>query len=226
MRPLSTSCRARFQHGDFEFISLALTGAPLDESSIRSLLGEPDTLGLVLERPQLLRAVLELSEPLRISPELYFFVLVRHNLKEAGIDDVGVADYVAATLAENARGNPLAEREARSPGTSFNYQIDFLEELDGGSSYDRFFLQVQCGNHFLVMTSLFPSFLRRRSRRSGAPGVRYYDGVARNAFLAARDHPLAEEFALVEVYQRLAERFVETRRALNRMAEEYLFLRA
>jgi len=224
MNTVPTSCLARLQPCDFEFISLVLTGESSNLSAIGSLLVDSDTLGSVLEQPQLLQAILELSDPLSISAELYFFVLVRHNLSEAGIDDVGVADYVAATLAEHSRGNAQAERSSNHPEASFNYHIDFIEQLAGVSGYDLFFLHVQCGNHFLVMTGLFPIFLRRRSQRRGAPGVGYYEGVARNAYLAARDHPLAEEFALADVYGRLANRFAETRRALNRMAEEYLFL--
>jgi len=226
MNTVPTSCRARLQPRDFEFVALALTGVPLEQSAIRSLLVDPDALGRLLETPQLLQAILELPDPLGISAELYFFVLVRHNLKEAGIDDIEVADYVAATLAEYSRSNPMAEKSEQRRGAGFDYHIDFIEELGEMSVYDRFFLQVRCGNHFLVMTGLFPSFLRRRAQRHGAPGVRYYEGVARNAFLAARAHPLAEEFALADVYQRLANRFAETRRALNCMADEYLFLRS
>jgi hypothetical protein len=224
MIPLPTSCRSRLQERDFEFIAHTLTGTSLESSSLAKLLSDPDTLDSVLEQPQLFRAIIELIDPLSISPELYFFVLVRHNLKHAGIDDIEIADYVAVTLSDHARCNPLANRKGRRPEADFAYHIDFIEELSGLSATERFFLQVQCGNHFLVLTGLFPRMLRHRARRRGAPGVRYYEGVAREAFLAAGDHPLAEEFAVAEVYERLAGRFGETRRALNRMAEEYLFL--
>jgi hypothetical protein len=42
--------------------------------------------------------------------------------------------------------------------------------------------------------------------------------------LAGR-HPLAEEFAVRDIYRRLGECFSETRRALNRMADEMSFSR-
>ena len=170
--------------------------------------------------------MIELADPLSISPEFYFFVLVRHSLQNAGIEDIEIADYVAATLSEHARGKPLGIRSAKRPEADFTYHIDFIEELDGLSPTDRFFLHVQCGNHFLVLTGLFPGMLRHRAKRRGAPGVRYYEGVARSAFLAAGDNPVAEEYAVAEVYERLAGQFGKTRRALNRMAEEFLFLGA
>lgn len=67
-------------------------------------------------------------------------------------------------------------------------------------------------------------FLERRAERRGAPGLGYYESVARHSFRTAGQHPLATEYAVREVYGRLAECFTETRRALNRMAESRLFL--
>jgi hypothetical protein len=211
---------------DFEFIASVLGGAALQGSALESLLREPDTLDAVLDQPQLFQAIIGLVEPLSISPQLYFYVLVRDNLKNAGIDDIDVADYIAATLANHARGISSGSRAMHPSVADFSYHVDFIGQFDGLSNCDRFFLHVHCGNQFLVLTGLFPSFLRRRSRRRGAPGVRYYEGVACDAFLAAREHPLAEEFAVADVYGQLAGRFRETRRALNKMAEDYLFLEA
>ncbi len=224
MHTVATSCRERFQPRDFEFILEALTGTRGGAPELESLFEDPGSLLAVLDHEQLVKAVLELPFPLAISPELYFFVLVRRSLKHAGIEDAEIADYVAATLAAHAGGSPLGGARLDKPDADFTYHVDFLGELEGISDYDRFFLEVQCGNHFLVLTGLFPKFLRHRADRRGAPGVRYYEGVARSAFLKAGDHPLADEFAVRSIYPRLAECFTETRRALNRMAEDYLFL--
>ena len=96
--------------------------------------------------------------------------------------------------------------------------------MDALTKYDRFFLEVQCGNHFLVLTGMFPKFLAHRADRRGAPGVSYYESVAKNAYLAAGDHPLAHEFEVRSIYPRLVECFTQTRQALNRMTEDFLFL--
>ncbi|MCB1086918.1 MAG: hypothetical protein KDM63_07720 [Verrucomicrobiae bacterium] len=225
MHAVPTSCRARLQPRDFEFIVTALTGrSDRQADALKGMFEDPGGLTEILDQDRLVRAVLELPFPLAISPQLYFYVLVRRSLKNAAIDDVEIADYVAATLALHASGSPLGVSRGSRPETDFTYHIDFIEQMDGISDYDRFFLEVQCGNHFLVLTGLFPRFLEHRADRRGAPGLRYYEGVARQAFAVAGDHPLAAEFAVNEVYHRLADRFSETRRALNRMADEFMFL--
>jgi hypothetical protein len=225
MIPVPTSCRERLQPRDFEFITTVLAGGDRGATFLAELFEEADSLAVVLDQDKLLRAVLELPSPLSISPELYFYVIVRRSLKDAGIDDLEIADYVAATLADHAGGgHHSASRGGDLPEAEFTYHVDFIEKMTDLSSTERFFLEVQCGNRFLVLTGLFPHFLTRRAVRRGAPGLDYYEGVARQAFLIAGRHPLADEFAVREVYRRLGDCFTETRRALNRMAEERLFL--
>jgi len=225
MIPVPTSCRERLQPRDFEFITKVLAGGDRGATFLAELFQEADSLAVVLDQDKLLRAVLELPSPLSISPELYFYVIVRRSLKDAGITDLEIADYVAATLADHAGGGRhSAPRGGDLPEAEFTYHVDFIEKMTDSSSTERFFLEVQCGNRFLVLTGLFPHFLTRRAARRGAPGLDYYEGVARHAFLVAGRHPLADEFAVREVYRRLGDCFTETRRALNRMAEERLFL--
>lgn len=224
MNPVPTSCRARLQPRDFDFISATLAGSPEERGFLASLFEEPSALSAILENDRLFRSVLELPMPLSVSPEFYFFVLVRRSLKDAGIDDLEIADYVAATLADEAGGSLTRGPSVRTPGADFTYHVDIVERMNGASPCERFFLEVQCGNRFLVLTGLFPRFLERRSERRGAPGLIYYEGVARQSFRTAGKHPLAAEYAVREVYGRLVECFPETRRALNRMAEELLFL--
>jgi hypothetical protein len=227
MIPVPTSCRERLQPRDFEFISKVLAGGDRVATFLAELFEEADSLAVVLDQDKLLRAVLELPSPLSISPELYFYVIVRRGLKDAGITDLEIADYVAATLADHAGGGRhSASRGGDLPETDFTYHVDIIEKMTDASTTERFFLEVQCGNRFLVLTGLFPHFLTRRAARRGAPGLEYYEGVARQAFLIAGRHPLAEEFAVREVYRRLGDCFSETRRALNRMAEERMFLGA
>ena len=226
MIPVPTSCRERLQPRDFEFITRTLSGGERGATFLAELFKEPDSLAVVLDQDKLLRALLELPAPLSISPELYFYVIVRRSLKDAGIDDLEIADYVAATLADHAGGSASRRESDRMPDAEFTYHVDIIERMIDASSTERFFLEVECGNRFLVLTGLFPNFLTRRAARRGAPVLDYYEGVARHAFLVAGRHPLAEEFAVREVYRRLGDCFSETRRALNRMAEERMFLGA
>ena len=225
MNAVPTSCRSRLQARDFEFIAATLAGSPEERGFLSTLFEEPAALDAILENDRLFRAVMELTMPLAITPELYFYVLVRRSLADAGIDDADIADYVAATLADHA-GGALTRSDRLPAEAAFSYHVDFVERIGEAGPFERFFLEVQCGNRFLVLTGLFPRFLERRAERRGAPGLSYYESVARQSFRTAGLHPLAEEYAVREIYGRLAECFHETRRALNRMAENRLFLGA
>lgn len=224
MQHLATSCLDRLTERDFRFIEEALTGKTDPGDSLRWLFEDANTLPTVLESDSVFRRVVEVPFPVDISPQFYFYVLVRRALKDAGIDKIEIADYVAAALADNACGHSAAPVGLEKPDHEFTYHIDFLAACEAASAYDRFFLEVECGNRFLVLTGLFPAFLEHRANRRGAPSLDYYEEVARNAFVAAGSRPLADEFAVRTIYPMLAECFSETRRALNRMSEEMLFL--
>lgn len=223
---MPNTCRAHLSHRDLEFISVVLTRMGLSQNdALTRLLADPGTLDLILEDPNLLDAVMSLKSTVDISAELYFYVLVRHSLKESGLDDRDLADYVAGTLAEFARGNPFSQDDADPLQVGgMPYHVDFIEAIRSATSRNRFYLHVRCGNQFLVLTGLFPEFIKQREKRRGAPGVRYYEGVAQQSYRTAMAHPLADEFALCEVYDLLTIEFRKTRRALNRMTREYLSL--
>lgn len=195
------------------------------EEAFFQLAGDPESLDALLDHPKLLEAILDMGHPVDVSAELYFYVLVRHTLKEAGLDHIELADYVAATLAEYAMGNPFQSGSNDALQVDgMPYHVDFLQAINEAAHYDRFYLHVKCGNQFLVLTGMFPGFLKHRESRRGAPGVRFYEGVAQESYRTAMQHPLADEFALCEVYDLLADQFRVTRRALNRMTKEYMWL--
>lgn len=224
MQHLATSCLDRLTESDFRFIAGAVTGKTDQIDSLRWIFEDPEALPNLLESDSVYRRVVEAPFPVDISPQFYFYVLVRRALTDAGIDEIVIADYVAAALADHACGRSAAPIGSEKPDCDFTYHIDFLAACEAASAYDRFFLEVECGNRFLVLTGLFPAFLENRANRRGAPGLDYYEEVARNAFVSAGSRPLADEFSVGNIYPLLAECFSETRRALNRMSEEMLFL--
>lgn len=220
MNGFCSLCLSRFTPLDFHFIETTLEISLTEEE----MSWDHASLLKRLRNPELKEVATSHAYPLSISRELYFFLLVDHSLTEAGITNLEVIDYIAATLARHgstpgSSGSPLEVSDG-----DFSYHLDFIEAMEGLRGYDRYFLQVQCGNQFLVMTGLFPGFIEERARRRGAPGLTYYEGVARQAFLAAGGHPLAEEFRLQNMYPRLADCLPEARLALNQMADSYLFL--
>jgi len=221
--PIPRPIRERLCERDRHFIAHHIFGGHgfQTEEAILTLLVDPATRDLVLDDPDLRRAVLELPSPLSISPELYFYLLVRHSLEQHGIDDRALADYLAGMLAGAVSG------EQQDPRTrDLTYHVDFLRLLEDAHGPERFFLHVGCANRFLLLTGIFPDFVLERERRRGAPGIEYYEAIARHSFERASHHPLADEFGLTEVYDSLVQCLPTARNALDQMGRDYLFLSA
>src|SRR5580700_2716055 len=103
MKVIRANCRVQFTASDVDFILGVLGRRPGEAASLVSLLADPDTRDQILDDDLLFRALLEHGGCLRVSPHLYFYVLVRHVLKETGLEDRAVADYVAELLTEFSR---------------------------------------------------------------------------------------------------------------------------
>tara|TARA_B100000927_G_scaffold63899_5_gene50247 strand:+ start:7022 stop:7702 length:681 start_codon:yes stop_codon:yes gene_type:complete len=224
MRHLPTSCLNHLTPTDFIFIQKALLDDDSHSEALYSLFQDRESRVTLVEHDKLFEAIDENASPLSISPELYFFVLVRRHLKDAEIDELHIADYVAATLAAHSIGDPMTGLQPTREDLDFTYHVDFIEEMEGLSNYDRFFLQVQCGNSFMALTGLFPEFIENHANHKGAPHLNYYEEAARCAFRWAAKHPLANEFDLKNVYPVLADKFDDTKEALNHLAQDYIFL--
>jgi hypothetical protein len=218
-------CWYRFTAADWRFIRDALALTQKDRDGIASLLDDPEAVKMILDHPKLFEAMLVNRKAGMLSPELFFFVLVRHTLKRAGVDDLEVADYMAVVCADF--GLPVtAEQKLPAHRLDSLYSIDYISALEHAGPHERFFIHVQCANQFLVLTSLYPDFLHHRAERRGAPDVEYYEQVVVCHLEAAGRHALAEEFALDETLTHVASAFPPARRAMNHTVREYLSLGA
>ncbi len=215
------SSRDRFTPADFAFLSAAL--APRGEQRhLWTLWEDPEALREMLDLKEVLRALLDAPGALSVSPSFYFYVLVRHAFMGAGIEDTGLADYVAGVLVQrlaNDHGDPL-----RNLPAGLTHAADFVAILESAPVRLRFHLQLEAGNQFLVLTGMFPGFLTRRCERRGAPGVEFYEDFARRAFREAADNRSAPPDAPRRMFGELAESLPTARRSLNRLAEEFVFL--
>lgn len=216
-------CWHRFTAADWEFVSQTLAETPAGRESLATLFEDVDTLELILASPRLFDALMERRCGSWLSPELFFLVVVRQALSRVKTVRFQVADYIAVVCADfgcRADSGP----QVRDKQVSSLYSVDYLEALHNANRHERFFLHVQCANQFLVLTSLYPDFLHDRAIKRGAPDIEYYEEVVVNHLTAARDHVLADEFALTEVFEQLTEIYPLVRRALNHTAREFLSL--
>lgn len=221
MKSWLPSSRDRFSPADFAFLSAVLAPGG-DKKDLWTLWEDPQALRELLDLKEVLRAVLDSPSALSVSPEFYFYVLVRHAFLDAGITDSGLADYVAGVLAQRLAANHQDPLRAVPSGLS--HAADFLAILESASGRLRFHLQIEAGNQFLVLTGIFPGYLNRRCERRGAPGVEFYEDFARRAFREAAENRSAPPDAPRRMLGDLSELLPTARRSLNRMAEEFVFL--
>lgn len=215
----------RFTPADWSFIAGALAASERDKEGMAALQDDPDSVRSIVDHPKLFQALLSDKAAALVSPELFFFVVVRHTLKRIGVEELEVADYIAVVCADfGCRSTVRRDPPGTHPESL--YSIDYLEAIENAGRREKFFLHVQCANQFLVLTSLYPDYLRRRAERRGAPDVDYYEKVVVSQLAAARSHVLAEEFALETVFERLSDSFPPVRRAMNHTVREYLHLGA
>jgi hypothetical protein len=216
-------CQYRFTPADWQFIIESLGMSERGKESLASLCDDPDCVRDILDHPKLFEAVTMQRSTAMMSPDLFFFVVVRHTLKRIGVGELEVADYLAVVCAQFGMPRAFSAKGGVEPRSSL-YSIDYMEALNQARGAERFFIHVQCANQFMVLTCLYPDFLQRRAERRGAPDVAYYEGVVMSHLHAAGSHALAHEFDLNDVLLRLSDAFPPVRRAMNRTLREYLSL--
>ncbi len=180
-------------------------------------------LDSLLDNPEAHSAIMECDDLGAVSPRLVFYVMVRHTLLEAGLDNPEIADYVAALLIEFA-ANGRAYRIARHDDATYSYLVDLVTELDGEASERRqFLLQAHLGNYSLWLSGLFPDYVAARVHRHGAPGLAYFEDLGATGYRLASESGIADQCDLANIYLEVADGFRLVRRALNQVSDRYFF---
>ena len=179
----------------------------------------PDAL---LDAPELIERLLAVRTLLVPSEPLFLYVLVRHALRQAAIDDRDLADYLAAMLLDFGRRD-RAWRVDWNDDQQHRYLVDILMDLEASNGSRRFKVMVHLGNYALWLAGLFPDYIAARHLRKGGPDLGYYDALGSRGFGLASDHELADEIGLDRVFRSAAERFPSVRTALNSVSERVFF---
>jgi hypothetical protein len=179
----------------------------------------PDPL---LDAPDLLERLLAVRTVLVPSEALFFYVLVRHALRQAGIDDRELADYLAALLLDFGQRD-RAWRIDWNDDQRHRYLVDILADLEVSAGERRFKVMLHLGNYALWLSGLFPDYIAARHLRKAGPDVTYYDALGRRGFGMASDHALATEYGLAALLRTVSERFPSVRGALNGVSDRVFF---
>jgi len=214
--------RGQLKPNDLQLVLLLLSRGSATRRALleRRLTQEgPDSL---LESPDLPEALLAVRTILVPSPALFFYVMVRHALRTAEVDDRDLADYLASMLLEFGR-RERAYQVDWNDDQRHRYMIDILADLELSQGARRFKVMVHLGNYALWLAGLFPDYIAARQLRSGGPDLSYYDSLGRRGFELASDHALADHYNLETVFRSAAERYPEVRGALNDISERVFF---
>ncbi|MGI8481917.1 MAG: hypothetical protein ACR2MF_07640 [Chthoniobacterales bacterium] len=217
---IRANCRERFTAADFDFVVRTLARSPVDHVSLVELLSDAETRDSVLDHPRLVDAILSDTRHLYISSQFYFYVLARHVLRQAGIADRKLCDYVASLLETFSRMNGMQSPHAAEK-LERQYVSDMLIALTRATPEQAFLLRAHVGNYSLFISGIFHENTQRRSLR-GAPDIEFYERIGRTNYQLLASHATARRCELSDVYEGLSERFHEVRLALNQLSDQLL----
>jgi hypothetical protein len=223
MRVIQPNCRVQFTAEDVGFVLEVLGHKAGAVECLVKLLADEDTRDEILDDEALFRALLERRGCLRVSPHFYFYVLVRNVFKRSDLNDRALADYVAEVLSAFSES---ARSECIVPGQSnpLDYFFDMVAALQTADERTSFLVRAHIGNYSLFLSGVFPDRIRFRAESRGFPDLRYYEELGRTHYRLAGEHKLARRYNLDDILHTLSERFQQTRRALNDMADRLIFL--
>jgi hypothetical protein len=214
--------RGRLKAGDLQLVLLLLSrGSEVRRAALEQRLERegPDPL---LDAPELAERLLAVRTMMVPSEVLFFYVMVRHTLLQAGVAQPEVADYLSVLLLEFGQRD-RAQRVDWNDDQSHRYLVDIVSDLEASQGARRFRVLLHLGNYALWLAGLFPHYIEARRIRRGGPDLSYYDSLGRRGYAMASDHELADRFQLDGVLQTAAERFPTIRSALNDLSERVLF---
>lgn len=223
MKVIRPNCRVQFTAEDIEFVLQVLSPGIDTNPALIQLLADEDSRDQILDDERLYQALLQGTGCLRVSSHLYFYVLVRHVLRKAGIENRQVADYVAELLAEFSRLERL-HLQLTADFNPLEYLFEMIAALQQADERTRFLIRAHIGNHSLFLTGVFPERIRHRAEKRGFPDLSYYEDLGRANYRVASDHRLAKHYELAPIFTTLSECFHETRGALNDLAERLMHL--
>jgi hypothetical protein len=217
---IQANCRDRFTAGDFDFLVKTLAKSPRDSVGLQELLTDRETLDTVLDHESLVDAILSQPNQLSISPQFYFYILTRRVLKDTGIADRRITDYIASLLETFSRTARMKSPVGEGGGP-IQYLSDMLLALNKATPAQTFLIRAHVGNYSLFITGIFRESIERRSKR-GAPDFSFYEEMGRMNYNVVASHAVARSCDLADIFQALADQFREIRLALNHLSDSLI----
>src|SRR3954469_8491898 len=215
---IRANTRGRLTAADLQLVILLLSRGSAHRRAYleRRLASEgPDSL---LDAPELLERLLTVHSMLLPSEALFFYVLVRHALRQSGLEDRDVADYLAALLLEFGQRD-RAWRVDWNDDQRHRYLVDILADLESTTGDRRFKVMLHLGNYALWLTGLFPDYIAAPPLPHAGAAVSHHARSGGRRDGLASDHALAAQYGLDIVLRTAADRFASLRSALNGVSD-------
>lgn len=204
------SCRFHLENQDLKFIqsvfNTEFTGSNSNKELIQSLIDDDKLINTILEFP----------EQLHISPQLYFYVLLKKAFEESNIYNILLVDYIVFILTTHIISN--SNNENNEP----LYASDYINKINIANNREQFYLRVQLANNILILTGIFQEYMQYRTNRKGAPNIPFYEIIGCTQYELAMHHPLATELNLKDVFNQLSASFTTIRQILNQFSERFI----
>lgn len=220
---IHANCRVRLTADDFSFIVGVLSKTESDRVSLVKLLTDEDTRDAILDHDTLANAILNSPERLPISPQLLFYVLCRKVLQGTSVRSRESSDYVASLLHGFIHTTRMESSEDLGQ-RSFKYISDMLDALARAGTREAFLIRSHIANYALFISGVFADNVEMRTRKKGAPDLKFYEEMGRMNYRSAAEYREAKKFNLQQIYEELSGGFHEVRVALNDMAGRLLHL--
>ena len=214
--------RERLTDADLQLVVELLSRGQAGDRRYYTELAEKEGPDRLLDDPGLMELLAAHSPLTAPSAPLFLYVTLRHTLRDCGIQDPRLADYLGAMLLEFGH-HDRAYRVAPHDDDTRRYLVDIVTELSGAEGRRAFLLCVHLGNFSLWLSGIFPDYITAQNTRKGAPGFAYYDELGARGFRLAADHGLARELELDSLYASVADLFARIRVALNRVSDRVFF---
>jgi hypothetical protein len=222
---IQANCRAQFTADDFSFVVRSLARSQRDAVSLVSLLSDEAERDAILDHELVYRSLIDEGGCLRVSAAFYFYVLTRRVLRQVGVEERALSDYVAAVLLAFSHTSQLrAHNTEPATARSFTYVSDLLTQLAACPPEQAFVLRTHLANYSLFLSGMFAERITSHAERRGAPGLSFYESVGQSAYLHVAQHPQARRTDLHTVFEQLGNGFHGVRVALNRLTDSLLHL--
>lgn len=224
---IHANCRAQFTADDFTFVVRTLARSQRDAVSLVSLLSDEAERDAILDHEMVYRSLIDDGGCLRVSAAFYFYVLTRRVLRQVGVEERALSDYVAAVLLAFSNTSQLrAHNTEPVTARSFTYVSDLLAQLAACPPAESFVRRTHLANYVLFVSGMFAERITSHAERRGAPGLSFYESVGQSAYLHVAQHPQARRAELNTVFEQLGSGFQSVRMALNRLTDSFLHLHA